>query len=126
MFHNNRKQQNKLTKAVDCLTWRKIILNKGEFEKRPGMTGCWVRANPDDWNTITIEVPELERRMYGAPTYLSEGYRACPGQQRLSWRDITIPSKNHPLVEKGIAYWMNEKYIITGYSLKTNNYSHTY
>ena len=38
----------------------------------------------------------------------------------MSWRDITIPSKNHPLVEKGMAYWMNEMFIITGYSLKSN------
>ena len=73
------------------------------------------KSKPDDWNTITIEVPELERRIYGAPISLCEGYRASPGQQRLSWRDITIPSKNHPLVEKGMAYWMNEMYIITGY-----------
>ena len=122
MFYNKRKQKrNKRTEPIDCLTWRKIVLNKGEFEKRPGMKGCWVRANPDDWNTITIEVPELERRIYGAPISLCEGYRASPGQQRLSWRDITIPSKNHPLVEKGMAYWMNEMYIITGYSLKSNN-----
>ena len=105
---------------LDCLKWRKIVLNKGEFEKRPGMKGCWVRANPDEWNIITELVPKKQRIKYGAPLYVSEAYRAYPGQQRMSWRDITIPSKNHPLVEKGIAYWMNEMYIITGYSLKSN------
>ena len=120
MFYKKQKR-NKRTEPIDCLTWRKIVLNKGEFEKRPGMKGCWVRANPDNWDIITEVVPEYERRLYGAPTYLSKSYRACPGQQRLSWRDITIPSKNHPLVEKGMAYWMNEIYIITGYSLKSNN-----
>ena len=105
---------------LDCLTWRKIILNKGEFERRPGMEGCWVRANPDEWNTITELVPKNEREIYGAPIYIDKGYRAYPGQQRKSWSDITIPTKNHPLVEKGIAYWMNHMYIITGYLLKSN------
>ena len=72
----------------------------------------FVRANPDIWTTIKEKVPcDMECTDI-------KGYSNCRtrnGEHR-PWRE----SKNHPKVEKGIAFWFNERILVTGYQLKTN------
>ena len=103
---------------LDCMLWRKIVLDKGHFVR---FLGGWVRANSPKWQMICQEVPCGERRRCGAPqVYNHEIDVGYTGEQRKTWNDITIPEKNHPLVEKGIAFWMDEKTLIIGYKLLSN------
>ena len=84
-------------KPLDCMTWRKIILDKGKFERT--VHGAWCRANPDSYQLILEKVPDDVLKICG------------PRMSHLTRRDsqgrLTFPSQNHPLVEKGLAYWIN-------------------
>ena len=84
-------------KPVDCLTWRKIVLDKGKFEKT--VHGAWCRANPDKYQLILQEVPDNVLKI-------------CGPRMGGAW-----PWQSHPLVEKGLAYWINNKTLVTGYRL---------
>lgn len=95
-------------KPVDCLTWRRIILNKGKFERT--VHGAWCRANPDSYKIIYQEVPEDVLTICG------------PRMGQLIERDWEQRRgnglwQNHPLVDKGLAYWINNKTLVTGYRL---------
>jgi len=99
----------KHNKPLDCLTWRKIILDKGKFERT--VQGAWCRANPDRYQLIFEEVPDDVLKIY-YPRMCHLGDQ--PWRQR---RALTFSWQNHPLVEKGLAYWFNSKTLITGYRL---------
>lgn len=97
-------------KHLTCEEYRKVVLDKGTFERQ--MYGCWVRANPDSWLIIKEEVPpQMECTNF-------TGYSNSLYGERRPWRWRT--SRNHPMVEKGIAFWLNEKTLVTGYTLKNN------
>ena len=95
-------------KPVDCLTWRRIILDKGKFERT--VHGAWCRANPDSYKIIYKEVPDDVLTICG------------PRMGQLRERDWEQRRgnglwQNHPLVEKGLAYWINNTTLVTGYRL---------
>ena len=89
-------------KPVDCLTWRRIILDKGKFERT--VHGAWCRANPDSYQLVLEEVPDDVLKICGP--FLRDARGA-----------LTFPLQNHPLVEKGLAYWINNTTLVTGYRL---------
>ena len=90
------------------MTWRKIILDKGKFERT--VHGAWCRANPDRYQLIFEEVPDDVLKICGPRI----GHLRGGDGERLA---LTPPWQNHPLVEKGLAYWFNSKTLITGYRL---------
>jgi len=93
---------------IDCLTWRKIVLDKGKFQRM--VHGAWCRANPHSYQIIYQEVSNDVLAIYG------------PRMGQLIARDWEQRRgnsvwENHPLVEKGLAYWTNNTTLITGYRL---------
>lgn len=100
----------KSSKRLTTEEYRKIVLDKGTFERQA--YGCWVRANPDIWSTIKEEVPpHMECTDF-------KGYSNSLYGEHRPWRWRT--PGNHPMVEKGIAFWLTENTLITGYSLNNN------
>jgi len=72
-----------------------IVLDAGTFQRQ--IVGVFTRANPDHWQIIT---------------------RIVPPHKQIDWGHSQWPfRKNHPLVVKGIAYWMNNETLILGYNL---------
>ena len=94
-------------KPVDCLTWRKIILDKGKFQRTALSLFC--RANPDSYQLVLEEVPDDVLKICGP--------RMCYLRRRDARGALTFPLQNHPLVEKGLAYWINNTTLVTGYRL---------
>ena len=104
-------------KHLSSQVYRKVVLDKGTFERQS--YGCclkslcdpqvWV-ANPNIWSTITEKVPPhmecTNFTGYNNKLYCEHKPRRIPG--------------NHPMVEKGIAFWLTENILITGYTLKNN------
>tara|TARA_B100001769_G_C21904951_1_gene488494 strand:- start:177 stop:689 length:513 start_codon:yes stop_codon:yes gene_type:complete len=91
------------------MTWRKIILDKGKFERTTLSLFC--RANPDSYQLVLEEVPDDVLKICGP---LSE---MCHLRRRDARGALTFPLQNHPLVEKGLAYWINNTTLVTGYRL---------
>ena len=97
-------------KPLSCQDYRKVVLDKGTFERQ--LYGCWVRANPDIWLAIEEKVPaHMECTDF-------TGYSNSLYGEHRPWRWRT--PGNHPMVEKGIAFWLTENILITGYTLKNN------
>lgn len=103
-------------KPVDCLTWRRIILAKREYERT--VNGVWCRANPTSYQTIYQEVGEQYTDITTTELIFRGGVRM--GQ----FREQDLPQQmgngmweNHPLVNKGLAFWINNTTLITGYRL---------
>ena len=94
-------------KPLDCFTWRKIILDRGKFERT--VHGAWCRANPDSYELVLEEVTDDVLKICGP--------RMCHLTRRDARGALTFPYQNHPLVEKGLAYWINNTTLITGYRL---------
>lgn len=108
----------KYNRPLDCLRWRRIILDKGKFEKT--VNGDWCRANPDSYQTIYQEVDE----QYTDTTTLSAEliFRGMVRMGHLREQDLPQQTgngmwENHPLVNKGLAFWINNTTLITGYRL---------
>lgn len=107
----------KYNRPLDCLTWRKIILDKGKFERT--VNGEWCRANPDSYQIIYQEVGE----QYTDISTLSSFELIFNGLTRMgNLREQDLPQQrgmweNHPLVNKGLAFWINNRTLITGYRL---------
>lgn len=101
-------------KPLDCLTWRRIILDKGKFERTGNGVSC--RANPDSYQIIYKEVG-----VEYSGTSLSMVELIFSGLARMgNLREEDLPQQreeNHPLVNKGLAFWINNRTLITGYRL---------
>ena len=95
----------KKIKLISTTTYRKIILNKSMYWQQNFSDTPINRKEFDVWENIYKILPPEE-------------------QQNVSFRFGFSPYangfKNHPLVEKGIAFWLNKKTLITGYTLKNN------
>lgn len=88
-------------------------MDKGVFDRKFKNSGIWVRSNPDKWTVIFKNLPPEEHNTW----LLGGSNRFSDGERRL-WK--FGKRNNHPLVEKGIAFWTDEKTLITGYTLNSN------
>lgn len=92
---------------LNVISYRKIVLDRGatRLEQEFGFQTLFTQS---EWDINFISLPPEEQN-----TLLSEGTS--------SYREV-LPklAQNHPLVEKGIAFWLNEKTLVTGYTLKNN------
>jgi hypothetical protein len=102
----------KNSKPIDIMQYRKVVLDKGTFEKSLLTPGTWVRANPDTWEPVKQNV-QIHMGNYW-PGYSIRG----EGEQR-PWKWIAKYG-NHPLIENGMAFWIDDKTLVTGYNLKSN------
>lgn len=73
-----------------------IVLDGGSFQRQ--VVGCFTRANPDHWQIITHFVTPHKRFDCFRPNHWP--FR-----------------KNHSLVIKGMAYWLNNETLVMGYNL---------
>ena len=98
---------------LDIMKYRKVVMDKGTFENKFSHGGLWVRINPDMWLCDKKHLPPEEY----CTNYKGLSWHNGMGEHRpWRWRE----KKNHPLVEKGIAFWLDEKTLIAGYYLKHN------
>jgi len=94
----------KRTKRISVTKYRKIVMDKGVF-RQGRIAQC--RKNYDVWENIyKVLPPEEEHNKWFSGVNLRNYLLQKP--------------KNHPLVEKGIAFWLNENTLITGYRLQNN------
>jgi len=92
---------------LNAFSYRKIVLDRGatRLEQEFGFQALLTQS---EWDINFISLPPEEQN-----TWLSKGMS--------SYREVLRNlAQNHPLVEKGIAFWLNEKTLITGYTLKNN------
>ena len=109
----------KLIRPLDCLTWRRIILDKGKFERT--VNGAWCRANPDSYEIIYKEVGAQYTQISTLSSFelIFSGITRMGnlGEQDLPQHRRNVMWENHPLVNKGLAFWINNRTLITGYRL---------
>ena len=92
---------------MDVYKYRRYILNRGE------------RNNNDSWENVVLRLPISVARQY---SWLWMGHQQL--FQRIAkqnMRGMTDPWSNHPLVNSGDAYWLNERTLCLGYKLRSNN-----
>jgi len=98
--------QKKLVK-LNAISYRKIVLDRGatRLEQHLGFQALltqsewdinFISLSPEEQNTWLLEEPSSSREVL----------------QKIA--------QNHPLVKKGIAFWLNKKTLVTGYTLKKN------
>ena len=83
---------------MDVYQYRRYILNRGE------------RNNNDSWEDVVLRLPITVARQY---SWLWGGVRGM--------RSMSDRWSNHPLVNSGDAYWLNERTLCIGYKLRSNN-----
>ena len=104
----------KNTESISVMKYRKIVLNRcGTLDIKFKNTGISFCDNDSEWNIIYKNLPPEQHN-----TSLSELPIRCRALRR--YPHMFIQDANHPLVEKGIAYWSDDKTLITGYTLKNN------
>ena len=81
---------------MDIYDYRRYILNRREGN------------NNDSWEDVVLRLPITVARQY-----------SC--YQRFCARRLSEYWSNHPLVNSGDAYWLNERTLCIGYKLRSNN-----
>jgi len=98
---------------LDVISYRKIVLDRGTVDIKFKGMGRIFAVNEYEWNVILKILPPEEHRLR-LDTHL---VYARDKPLRL-WK--FGETKNHPLVDNGLAFWLNNKTLITGYTLKNN------
>ena len=93
---------------LDVISYRKIVLDRGSPRRPVEKFGFQALLTQSEWDINFISLPPEEQNTWllEGPSSYGDVLRNCGG--------------NHPLVEKGIAFWLNEKTLVTGYTLKNN------
>ena len=90
---------------MDVYEYRRYILNRGENAY------TWQgREVNDNWEDVVLRLPISVARQY---SWLWGGARRM--------RSMSDYWSNHPLVNSGDAYWLNERTLCLGYKLRSNN-----
>lgn len=90
---------------MDIYEYRRYILNMGENAY------TWQgREVNDNWEDVVLRLPISVARQY---SWLWGGARRM--------RSMSDYWSNHPLVNSGDAYWLNERTLCLGYKLRSNN-----
>jgi len=92
---------------LNVISYRKIVLDRGatRLEQHLGFQALLTQS---EWDINFISLSPEEQN-----TWLL--------QEPSSYREVLQKiAQNHPLVKKGIAFWLNEKTLVTGYTLKNN------
>ena len=86
---------------MDVYEYRRYILNRGEE-----------REGNNNWENVVLRLPISIAIQYSCPWRMPSyrQMRRVPGY----W-------SNHPLVNSGDAYWLNERTLCLGYKLRSNN-----
>ena len=98
---------------LSVIKYRKIVLDRGTIDIKFKGLGRIFAGNEYEWNVILKILPPEEQRLR------RDAHLVCGGGRALRlWK--FGETKNHPLVDKGLAFWLNNKTLITGYTLKNN------
>lgn len=101
---------------LSVIKYRKIVLDRGVRGRPVKNNGIWRRRNPSEWDVIYKTVSVEEQNAW----FIFLRNELEVGGERHRARERFLQEQNHPLVEKGIAFWLNDKTIVTGYTLKNN------
>lgn len=98
---------------LDVISYRKIVLDRGTIDIKFKGLGRIFAGNEYEWNVILKILPPEEQRLR------RDAHLVYARDEPLRlWK--FGETKNHPLVDKGLAFWLNNKTLITGYTLKNN------
>ena len=101
---------------VDFSKWRQICLNftcssEHCLDKNKNTNNCW---NCNKYSSIWVEIKKyIKDEDIKLVPYYEYGVRSS------GWSSVAL--KQHPLVEKKMAYWTNNNTLLLGYKLKNND-----
>ena len=110
MLTNKNIRLSRVSRQMSITKYRDIVLDNGVF-KRESNSG--ISRESHDRKYVPIFKHVLKHAGPAKKEYrtFESNHRALSNRNR----------KKHPLVEKGIAFWINDKTLVTGYTLKTNS-----